>query len=121
MHKQFLLFSILSIACLYNAQAQQTASNPTPPSKEKTALQTDSPWIPQIDVRSDIAIVYGAGDQPGMTFEQRVKSWRDRVILPSSTSSTYGLYNTLWHSYSIYYRNFKSDNNERRTKHTGKS
>lgn len=45
--------------------------------KEKTAFQTSSPWRPEIDVRSDIAIVYGTNDRPGMTFEERVKSWRD--------------------------------------------
>jgi hypothetical protein len=44
---------------------------------EKTAFQTSSPWMPEIDVRSDIAIVYGVNDRPGMTFEQRVQSWRD--------------------------------------------
>jgi hypothetical protein len=44
---------------------------------QKTAFQTSSPWIPEIDVRSDIAIVYGVNDRKGMTFEQRVKSWRD--------------------------------------------
>ncbi len=46
-------------------------------SKQKTAFQTSSAWIPEIDVRSDIAIVYGANDRGGITFEQRVKSWRD--------------------------------------------
>lgn len=45
---------------------------------EKTAFQTASQWIPEIDVRSDIAIVYGANDRPGLTFEQRVNSWRSR-------------------------------------------
>ncbi|WP_299289970.1 hypothetical protein [uncultured Mucilaginibacter sp.] len=45
--------------------------------REKTAFQTSSPWRPEIDVRSDIAIVYGTNDRPGMTFEERVKSWRD--------------------------------------------
>jgi hypothetical protein len=45
--------------------------------KQKTAFQTSSPWIPEIDVRSDIAIVYGVNDRKGMTFEQRVQSWRD--------------------------------------------
>jgi len=44
---------------------------------QKTAFQTGSPWIPQIDVRSDMAIVYGTNDRPNMTFEQRVQSWRD--------------------------------------------
>jgi len=44
---------------------------------QKTAFQTGSPWIPQIDVRSDMAIVYGTNDRPDYTFEQRVQSWRD--------------------------------------------
>jgi hypothetical protein len=43
----------------------------------KRRFQTSSPWIPEIDVRSDIAIVYGTNDHNGITFEQRVKSWRD--------------------------------------------
>lgn len=78
MHKQILLIFILLIASVYTGKTQQTPSKDTTISKEKTAFQTAIPWIPQIDVRSDIAIVYGAGDQPGITFEQRVKSWRDR-------------------------------------------
>ncbi len=63
-----LIFSTFLIA----AHAQQQST------REKTAFQTGSAWIPQIDVRSDIAIVYGAGDRPGMTFEQRVQSWREK-------------------------------------------
>ncbi|HEY6901832.1 MAG TPA: hypothetical protein VI233_14350, partial [Puia sp.] len=46
--------------------------------QQKTTFQTSSPWIPQIDVRSDMAIVYGTNDRRGSTFEQRVQSWRDR-------------------------------------------
>ena len=46
--------------------------------QQKTTFQTSSPWIPQIDVRSDMAIVYGVNDRKGSTFEQRVRSWRDR-------------------------------------------
>ncbi|GGA83419.1 hypothetical protein [Puia dinghuensis] len=45
--------------------------------RQKTAFQTSSPWIPEIDVRSDVAIVYGVSDRRGLTFEQRVQSWRD--------------------------------------------
>ena len=45
---------------------------------EKTAFQTSSAWRPEIDVRSDIAIVYGAADHPSMTFKERVQSWRER-------------------------------------------
>jgi len=46
--------------------------------QQKTTFQTSSPWIPQIDVRSDMAIVYGVNDRKDFTFEQRVRSWRDR-------------------------------------------
>ena len=46
--------------------------------QQKTTFQTSSPWIPQIDVRSDMAIVYGVNDRKGSTFEQRVQSWRER-------------------------------------------
>lgn len=97
MHKQILLIFILSIVCVYDAQAQQTPSKDTTPPKEKTAFQTASPWMPEIDVRSDIAIVYGAGDKPGMTFEQRVKSWRDRGY---QTDFMTGI---AWGSYDDYF------------------
>ena len=45
---------------------------------EKTAFQTSHAWMPEIDVRSDIAIVYGVSERGGVSFEDRVKSWRDR-------------------------------------------
>jgi len=72
MKKSILLSGLLC------ASAWAFAQNTNPViSKQKTAFQTSSPWMPEIDVRSDIAIVYGTNDRPGMTFEQRVKSWRD--------------------------------------------
>lgn len=64
-----LLFSI-SCCCAYSQNTFYT-------SKQKTAFQTGSPWIPQIDVRSDMAIVYGANDRKDLTFQQRVQSWRN--------------------------------------------
>lgn len=64
-----LSYCLVALVFTVNAQGQK--------SKEKTAFQTSSPWMPEIDVRSDIAIVYGTNDRPGMTFEERVKSWRD--------------------------------------------
>lgn len=72
MRKPLFLIAFSFAFVLCKAQ-KQTATNLH---IEKTAFQTGSPWIPQIDVRSDIAIVYGAGDRPGMTFKQRVQSWR---------------------------------------------
>ncbi|WP_419699986.1 hypothetical protein [Mucilaginibacter sp. NFX135] len=69
-----ILFSSYLVALSFAGYAQNSDPIKLP---EKTAFQTSSPWIPEIDVRSDIAIVYGANDRPGLTFEQRVQSWRD--------------------------------------------
>jgi len=72
--------SILFLGLLilsFGAYAQHYNSDTEHP-RQKTAFQTSSPWIPQIDVRSDVAIVYGTNDRKGETFEQRVQSWRDR-------------------------------------------
>lgn len=51
---------------------------------ERTAIQTASPWKPELDVRSDISIIYGMKTQKYLdfgdsevTFEQRVRSWRN--------------------------------------------
>lgn len=65
-----LIFSIGAYAQHYNSATEHP--------RQKTAFQTSSQWIPQIDVRSDVAIVYGTNDRKGETFEQRVQSWRDR-------------------------------------------
>ncbi|HTE02026.1 MAG TPA: hypothetical protein VK668_22210 [Mucilaginibacter sp.] len=65
----FLLISFAGFA----QQHKQAAEFP----RQKTTFQTSSPWIPEIDVRSDVAIVYGVNDRKGSTFEQRVQSWRD--------------------------------------------
>jgi hypothetical protein len=67
------------------------------PRTEKTAFQTGSSWRPEIDVRSDIAIVYGAGDRKGMTFEQRVKSWRDHGY------QTHFMTGIAWGEYQDYF------------------
>ena len=72
MKKTILLYSLITISLASLAQ-----NNPDI-GRQKTAFQTSSAWIPQIDVRSDVAIVYGTNDRKGETFEQRVKSWRDR-------------------------------------------
>ncbi|TSJ43703.1 hypothetical protein FO440_05805 [Mucilaginibacter corticis] len=71
MKKTLLLLSFAASSLAASAQVKP-AELP-----QKTAFQTGSPWIPQIDVRSDMAIVYGTNDHPNMTFEQRVQSWRD--------------------------------------------
>src|ERR1700712_4470997 len=92
MKKSILLSGLLC------ASAWAFAQNTNPViSKQKTAFQTSSPWMPEIDVRSDIAIVYGVNDRPGMTFEQRVKTWRDHGY------QTHFMTGIAWGSYEDYF------------------
>ena len=68
---------------------RRTQSSPP----EKTAFQTSHAWIPEIDVRSDIAIVYGVSERGHVSFEDRVKSWRDRGYqVHFMTGSAWGQY-----------------------------
>ena len=84
----FFVFAIL----LFTLYA--TDGNSQPPGKrEKTTFQTGGVWKPTTDTRSDVAIVYGVSDQKGMTFEQRVQSWRDRgYIAAFMTGIAWGNY-----------------------------
>src|SRR5476651_1055951 len=75
MKTSILFCSLLAVSCAASAQKYNSA---TEHPRQKTAFQTSSPWIPEIDVRSDVAIVYGVNDRKGLTFEQRVKSWQER-------------------------------------------
>lgn len=72
--RTFCLLVSLAFLSIHILAQQKTAQQ----TAQKTTFQTSSPWIPQIDVRSDMAIVYGVNDRKGSTFEQRVQSWRDR-------------------------------------------
>lgn len=96
MVKRFIICSAVVIAARLTGYAQQVNSKVTP-SKEKTAFQTGSAWRPEIDVRSDIAIVYGAGDRHNMTFAERVKSWRDRGY------QTHFMTGIAWGEYGDYF------------------
>jgi len=75
MKKTILFCELITISCAGLAQNKSSVTNEP---RQKTAFQTSIGWIPQIDVRSDVAIVYGTNDSKNETFEQRVKSWRDR-------------------------------------------
>lgn len=66
--KQTIIATALLAAALSAAQAQTY--------REKTAFQTSRHWKPTTDIRADVAICYGANDYNGMTFGQRVESWR---------------------------------------------
>ena len=90
-------FYLILLSVLFCCHGHSFAQSNKDAVREKTAFQTSSPWIPEIDVRSDIAIVYGANDRKGMTFEQRVKSWRDHGYL------THFMTGMAWGDYKDYY------------------
>ncbi|SFU74869.1 hypothetical protein SAMN05216480_1197 [Pustulibacterium marinum] len=83
------LFGFLSM--LGNAQ-QDTLQTP-----EKTAFQTVSPWMPEIDVQSDIAIIYGAHDTEELSFQNRLQSWRNHGY------ETQFMTGISWGDYKDYY------------------
>lgn len=85
---------LFAMANYIQAQALNAESKT---SNQRTAFQAGSPWIPEIDVRPDIAIVYGADDRKGMTFKARVQSWRDRGYL------TYFMTGIAWGGYTDYF------------------
>lgn len=92
-------FSLLTTSCLTGQKGTET----TPPERrEKTAFQTGQPWKPTTDVRADVSIVYGVGGNPsekrsGLTFEQRVQSWRDKGY------TTHFMTGIAWGEYQDYF------------------
>ena len=46
--------------------------------RAKTTFQTAAQWKPVTDVRADAVMVYGTVDRPGLTFEQRMRSWAEK-------------------------------------------
>ena len=90
----FLLFILQSSTSFSQKQAY--------PDKEKTAFQTSSKWLPEIDTRADIAIVYGVNGNPSdhnkmETFENRAKSWQNRGY------KTHFMTGIAWGSYQDYF------------------
>ena len=63
----------------------------------KTTFQTASHWKPTIDVRSDAVMVYGTGNRPQMSFQERVESWRKHGY------TTHFMTGIAWGGYSDYF------------------
>lgn len=89
---QVTVVSLLLLGC-------RTVIKPARPDtgSEKTTFQTSGPWKPVTDVRADVAIVYGANNHKDLTFEQRVKSWRDRGY------TTHFMTGIAWGEYQDYF------------------
>lgn len=90
----FFAFLFLSSSCLLAGDLK----------REKTAFQTSSFWKPELDVRGDVAIIYGTktqehlrfGNKP-MTFEKRLRSWQDRGYI------THFMTGVAWGEYQDYF------------------
>ncbi|MEH6406219.1 MAG: hypothetical protein V7767_02975, partial [Leeuwenhoekiella sp.] len=90
-------FLLICIVIHVNGFCQEPISN-----TEKTAFQTSSKWIPEIDTRADIAIIYGVNGNPSdknkmETFENRAKSWQNRGY------TTHFMTGIAWGSYQDYF------------------
>lgn len=90
--------SLVTVSC----QTGQKGTEANVERREKTAFQTGQPWKPTTDNRADVAIVYGVGGNPsekrsGMTFEQRVQSWRDKGYI------THFMTGIAWGEYQDYF------------------
>ena len=92
-----LLTWIIPAVLLAGCQMKTTKINSPDSGGEKTCFQTAGQWKPVTDVRSDIAIVYGANDRRGMTFEERIQSWRDRGYM------THFMTGIAWGGYQDYF------------------
>lgn len=64
---------------------------------EKTAFQTSAQWKPVTDICSDVSIVYGTVDRPGMTFEQRLHTWQQHGYI------THFMTGIAWGEYQDYF------------------
>lgn len=94
-----LLFTFIVMSCQSRDQKNQSDIKV----REKTCFQTGQPWRPTMDNRADVAIIYGVGGNPSdrksdeMTFEERVKSWRNRGY------TTHFMTGIAWGGYQDYF------------------
>jgi hypothetical protein len=89
--------NILLLASLTTVKPEVLTDPPKVKGGEKTAFQTSGAWKPVTDVRADVAIVYGANDYKDITFEERVKSWRDHGY------TTHFMTGVAWGEYQDYF------------------
>lgn len=64
-----------------------------PPFREATSFQTASPFAPELDIASDVAVVYGVN----ASFGDRLRSWRDAGYAVSMMTGI------AWGAYEDYY------------------
>jgi len=91
----FIIGSTVILSGCINQQTKNDKATRT--AKEKTVFQTASIWKPTIDVRSDVAIIYGTRDVAGMSFEERVQTWREKDY------TTHFMTGIAWGAYPDYF------------------
>jgi hypothetical protein len=89
------IFLLLPFAA--NVALAQVTATKAKVAKQKTAFQTSHEWIPEIDVRADIAIVYGVSERSGPSLENRIKSWKDKGY------ETHFMTGIAWGEYDEYF------------------
>jgi hypothetical protein len=100
MQKTIIHFLLLAVSFQIHSQAQQKEKQSQSVSGEKTTFQTANPWKPVTDTRADVAIVYSVKEhheKGNLTFEQRVKTWRDRGY------KTHFMTGIAWGEYQDYF------------------
>lgn len=65
--------------------------------QERTTFQTAARWKPTTDIQSDVVLCYGTQPDNGLSFEQRVQSWRDRGY------KTHFMTGIAWGDYQDYF------------------
>lgn len=99
MQKCAFLLPLFLLTAFYRLSAQRPDDDRD---RQKTAFQTASGWMPQIDIRSDVAIIYGVNGNPSDrrhkgAFTDRVKSWQDRGY------ATHFMTGIAWGAYQDYF------------------
>ena len=82
---------LLGAALLFGCRV--VAAEPGVPSPDRTCFQVAAPYSPEVDVGSDIAIVYGVN----ASFNERVSQWRGQGY---GVSMMTGI---SWGGYDAYY------------------
>ncbi len=72
------IYTTICLLIIFSSVDAQPYDPSTELPRQKTTFQTAHAWIPEIDVRSDAAIIYGVSERGQETFEDRVKSWKDK-------------------------------------------
>jgi hypothetical protein len=100
MQKSIILSFLLTLFVYACLPPPQKANKSQIPRGEKTTFQTANPWKPVTDTRADVAIVYSVKEhheKGGLTFEQRVQSWRDKGY------KTHFMTGIAWGEYQDYF------------------